>query len=56
MTRYEAAAQERSVSQERAFERGAQWAIERATEWLESRLPFTNLGEFMNEFKNYMAL
>ena len=30
----QAAAQERSVSQERAFERGAQWAIERATAWL----------------------
>lgn len=34
----QAAAQERSVSQERAFERGAQCAIERATEWLRSHL------------------
>lgn len=54
-TLQQAASNERSVSQERAFMRGAGYATAKACTWLESRLPLTNLGEFMNEFKNYMA-
>lgn len=55
-TLQQAASNERSVSQERAFIRGAGYATAKACTWLESRLPLTNLSEFLNEFKNYMAL
>ncbi len=37
-----------------AWKSGYQAAIERACEWLQCRLPLTNLDEFINEFKKAM--
>lgn len=52
----QAAAQERSVSQERAFERGAKWAIERAAAWIATHKPsnFGELAEYTTNFKKHM--